>query len=195
MDAFPFKDIAHRVGHVGVFAADQLRSHLDDGHIGTKAPVYLGELEPDIAATDHHQVLRHALKLQDRAVGEIGNLVQARQIRHDRTPADIDENARSGQKLWADPQLLRPLELSRALEDRASPHVTQPVLDPFARICGDSCRPAPDLAHVDPDRLIQHDAIVRAAPRQMRGVSAGDQRLGRHAAGVDTGAAELVALD
>ena len=39
------------------------------------------------------------------------------------------------------------------------------------------------------------DAELGAAPRDVRGVGARDQRLGRHAAGVDAGAAEQLALD
>src|SRR5207248_1902836 len=34
-----------------------------------------------------------------------------------------------------------------------------------------------------------------SSPRRMRGLGAGDQRLGRHAAGIDAGAAESFALD
>ena len=45
------------------------------------------------------------------------------------------------------------------------------------------------------DRAAIDDAVIRAAARQMRGIGAGDQRLGRHAAGVDAGAAEQLALD
>jgi hypothetical protein len=74
-DPFSFKDIANGIGYVGVFTTNQPRRHLDDSHIRAKAPVHLGELEPDIATADHHQMLRHALKLQDRAVGKMGNLI------------------------------------------------------------------------------------------------------------------------
>ena len=45
------------------------------------------------------------------------------------------------------------------------------------------------------DVAVQHDAVVGGAPREMRRVRAGDQRLGRHAAGVHAGAAEQLALD
>src|SRR3546814_6876722 len=49
--------------------------------------------------------------------------------------------------------------------------------------------------HVDADFAFeQHSEIGRAA-RDMRGPRAGDQGLGRHAAGVDAGAAEQLAFD
>ena len=49
--------------------------------------------------------------------------------------------------------------------------------------------------HVDADGAVDRHAVVGGAPREMRGIGAGDQRLGRHAAGVDAGAAEQLALD
>ena len=42
---------------------------------------------------------------------------------------------------------------------------------------------------------LEDDAVVGGAPGEVRGVGAGDERLGRHAAGVDAGAAEQLALD
>ena len=42
---------------------------------------------------------------------------------------------------------------------------------------------------------VEHDAVFGGAAGEVRGVGAGDQRLGRHAAGVDAGAAEQLALD
>src|SRR5205085_6163266 len=42
---------------------------------------------------------------------------------------------------------------------------------------------------------IEHDAVLGAAPGEGRGIGAGDGRLGGHAAGVDAGAAEQMALD
>ena len=44
--------------------------------------------------------------------------------------------------------------------------------------------------HVDADRAVERHAVIGGAAREVRGIGAGDQRLGRHAAGVDAGAAE-----
>ena len=52
----------------------------------------------------------------------------------------------------------------------------------------------PHARHVDADRP-GDDAEVGGAAREVRGVGAGDQRLGRHAAGVHAGAAEQLPLD
>ena len=45
------------------------------------------------------------------------------------------------------------------------------------------------------DRPPSDDAEIGGAARQVGGIGAGDQRLGRDAAGVDAGAAEELALD
>ena len=75
-------------------------------------------------------------------------------------------------------------------------HAAQPVLDAVRARCAETVICARlDARHVDADRAVEHDAVVGAAPRQMGGIGAGDQRLGRHAAGVDAGAAEQLALD
>src|ERR1700745_3892366 len=51
------------------------------------------------------------------------------------------------------------------------------------------------LLHVDADAAVDDDAELGAAARQMRRVGAGDQRLGRRAAGIHAGAAEKLAFD
>ena len=81
-DAFAFEDLADRLRDVLVLAPDQPRTHLDNRHPGAEPPVHLREFEPDIAATDHDQVLGDAVQLQDRAVGQKRNLVDAREVRH-----------------------------------------------------------------------------------------------------------------
>ena len=81
-----------------------------------------------------------------------------------------------------------------ALEDRAPRHAAEPALDAGSgagRHCIGACL---DPGHVDLRRR-RDDAVVCRAPHDVRGVGAGDQRLGGHAAGVHTGAAEQLALD
>ena len=43
-------------------------AHLDDGDLGAEAAVHLRELQPDVAAADHHQVLGHRVELRACAV-------------------------------------------------------------------------------------------------------------------------------
>ena len=52
------QDVAHRVGHVGVLAGEQLPAPLHDRHLAAKAAEHLAELQPDVAPADHQQVAR-----------------------------------------------------------------------------------------------------------------------------------------
>ena len=98
--------------------------------------------------------------------------------------------------LVADADRVGRLEARVAVEHRAAVHAAQPALDAGARRSPRPRRRAPSPSrHVDRGRRRRRDAVVGAAPREMRGVGAGDQRLGRHAAGVDAGAAEQLPLD
>ena len=75
-------------------------------------------------------------------------------------------------------------------EDRAMLRAAQPGFNIAAGFGGDRGGAGLDPCHVNAQRPVKGEAILRAAPRRMRGLGAGDQRLGRHAAGIDAGAAE-----
>src|SRR5215212_1307139 len=51
-------DVRDRFGYVRVFAAHQLAAPLHYGYLAAEAPEHLGELQPDVAAAEHEQVLR-----------------------------------------------------------------------------------------------------------------------------------------
>src|SRR4051812_12817011 len=53
-----------------IFARDQARPRLDDAHGAAEAAVHLAELESDIAATQHDQVPRQGIEIQEGAVGQ-----------------------------------------------------------------------------------------------------------------------------
>ena len=113
-----------------------------------------------------------------------------------RAAADVDEDARRGQLLVADADGRRRLRSAPCPWKTVQPcHAAQPTLDAVARVGDDRVGARLDLRHVDARRAVEHDAVVGRASREVRGVGAGDQRLGRHAAGVDAGAAEQLALD
>ena len=164
----------------------------------TSAPkrrIHLRELEADVAAADDDQMLGHAVERQHRRVGEERHVVDARHVGHERAAADVDEDARRGQQLVADADGVRALEPGVPLDDRAAGHAAQPFLDAGRARWRDGVGARLDLGHVDPDAAVEDDAVVGGAAREVRGIGAGDQRLGRHAAGVDAGAAEELALD
>ena len=98
------------------------------------------------------------------------------------------------QELLADPHRMWILKTGMVAKDGAAVHPVQPVLDTRAVVEHDLVFACFDFRHVHADRS-GPDAVVPAAPGQVRGVGAGHQRLGRNASGVDTGAAEQFAFD
>ena len=83
----------------------------------------------------------------------------------------------------------------RARAAPCSPHAAQPVLDAAARARHHGVGARLDARHVHGDGALDDDAVVARAARQVRGVGAGDQRLGGHAPGVDARPAEQRPLD
>src|SRR5947207_3806677 len=140
-------------------------------------------------------MLRDAVVSEHRAVGQIRHPVDAGQWRDEGAPADIDEDARRGQPLLGDRDGIAAEKAGMALQYRAARHIAQPALDAGAGIGRDRVGPHLDPGHVDAGRRVEHDAVLGAAPREVRGIGTGDERLGGHAAGVDAGAAEQMALD
>ena len=82
-----------------------------------------------------------------------------------------------------------------ALEHGNVGSALEPLLDAVRGATGDFVLARLDALHVDLDRCVDHDSVIGGVPRQVRRIRAGNQRLGRHAAGVDTGAAEVIAFD
>ena len=181
--------------NVWVLAPDQPRHPFDDGHVGAESSIHLRELETDVAPTDDHQMFRQTVERQHRRIGEVWHLADARKIRHDGAAADVEKNTRRRQQLIADTNGVRRLEAGVPHEHTAAGHAVEPFLYPAARVAGDRIGPRLHARHVDTDRAVRNDAVVGAATGEMRGICAGDERLGRHATGVDAGAAEQLSLD
>ena len=121
--------------------------------------------------------------------------MHARQVGDARAPADVEEDARRRRTSRADANRAgaskRAWPWTTVQPSMPRSHFSTPL-----RESPDTCRLAPSTrCHVDADGTVDHDAVFGGAARQMRGIGAGDQRLGRRAAGVDAGAAEQLALD
>src|SRR5438067_13183595 len=65
-DAILFKDLAHCLRYVGIFACNQTRVALHDRDFGAEAPIHLTELQPDVAPADDDHVLRLRIELHYR---------------------------------------------------------------------------------------------------------------------------------
>src|SRR5262249_23604531 len=85
------RNIGDGGGGIRVLPRNEARRQFDDGDIATEAAIDLREFETDVTAADHDQVRRQGIEREDRAVGEIVDLVEARDIRDERPTSDIDE--------------------------------------------------------------------------------------------------------
>src|SRR5262249_1325308 len=94
-DLYPlaFENLLHRGRDFGILALDQAVRHLDHGHLAPESPVDLSELEPDVAATDDHEVARQLFERKQACVGEGGNLIDTRKIRNVCPGSHIEENS------------------------------------------------------------------------------------------------------
>src|ERR1700720_1060133 len=69
VDAILLQDRQNFSGDVRIFAAEQLRSLLRDGHAAAKSAEKLAEFKPDIAAADDEEMLGNGVEFHDgRAV-------------------------------------------------------------------------------------------------------------------------------
>ena len=195
VDSLAFQDLAHRYRHIRVLATDQARAFFQHGDAGAETTIHLRILQPDITSTDDQQMRRHLLKGQDRGVGQVRDVVQAGHVRHRGTAADIEEDPRRGELFVADAQGLRILETCMPLDHRTAVHAIQPRAHTEARVGDDGVGARLHLDHVDTRLAGQHHAEIRRAARHVRGTRAGNQGLGRHAAGIDAGTTEQPALD
>ena len=151
-DAFALENLLHGLRHVLVFAADHAIGHLHDRDLAAEPPERLAELEPDVAAADHDQVLGQQVEVEDRGVGEVVDGVEARHRRDQRAAADVDEDPIGREPIVADADFVRADEARVALIDGAVREPAQPGLDAFARLSRDLVLPRLDPLHVDANR-------------------------------------------
>ena len=91
MNALALYNFLYGRRYIFVFAMDQARRHLKDGDLAPKSPVHLAEFQTNITTAHDNQVLRKKVDVHHRAVGQILDLVQPRQLRHNRASANIDK--------------------------------------------------------------------------------------------------------
>src|SRR5712692_858344 len=116
-------------GDVFVLSVYQARAHFYDGDFTTETPVHLAELQADIAASHNHQMLRQEIDFHHRRVREKFDLVESRHRRHDSPASHIDEDAFCREQILSYADLMRSLEASVPLIDRAVLDALQPAFD------------------------------------------------------------------
>jgi hypothetical protein len=93
LDAFITENPLHLIRDVRILtAAHEPGPVLDDRHAAAEAAVSLGELEADIAATEHDQMCRHIVELESFDMGERPRRFQAGNIRNGGVRSDVEEN-------------------------------------------------------------------------------------------------------
>ncbi len=195
VDAFLREDAVDRGGDLLVFATDQPRPHLDDGHLGAEPAKHLSELEADVAAADDQEMPWHRVQIHHRAVRKERDSIQSLQGRDGGAPADVDEDPIGAQHLVRHRDLRGAAEPGVSRKDVAARQTAKPLLHAAARPLGDRVFPLLDAPHVDAHAAADEDAVVAGAPCQVSGIGARHHRLRRDAARVDARAAESMALD
>ncbi len=74
---------------------------LQDSDFGAEAAIHLRELQANVAATDHDEMLRQKVDAHHGGVVEIGDLVEAFNRRDDGAAADVDEDLAGGEAVVA----------------------------------------------------------------------------------------------
>jgi hypothetical protein len=106
-DAFGFECFLEFGGNFRILAGNNLRAVVKDGDAAAVAAEHLAEFEADVTTTEHEQVLRHSCELHDAFVGEIGDGLEAGDLRNRGTTAGIDEDFVAFEQVVADSDLMR----------------------------------------------------------------------------------------
>ena len=194
-DALVLQHLGDGLGDVGILAPDQVRVLLHHRDLRPQAAKDLRKFQADVAAADHHQMLRQRAQLQDRGVVQRTDLIKPRQLRGACASAHVEEDARCTEFLRAHAQPIRRDKAGMATDQLHTRRLRQPLLHAGARRIADRVRTRHHLRQVDLHRAGNAHAIVPRAPGQVRHARACHQGLGRHAAGIDAGAAHQVPLD
>ena len=199
IDAVFLEDLAHGVGDVVVLAGEEVTAALDHGHGATEATEHLREFETDVAATEHDQVLRGLVQLHDRGRVEVRNIGEAVDLWRGVSGTGVDED-QVGRQLLLGVAVAGDTETARSGEGGRAANEIEPLgrFDPFLATGAEGLDDLP-LALPD-DRLIDRDRagldpVIGAAAGEPGHAGAGHHGLGRRAAVIDAGAADLVPLD
>ena len=120
VDALVLEDLLDGGRNVLVLTGCQPRPLLDDGDLGTEAPVHLGELERDVAAADDDEMFRQRVQVEDSDVGHVVDVGEPRHVRHHGPAADVEEDLVGLQNLVVDADGVRIGETGMAADQRAA---------------------------------------------------------------------------
>ena len=194
-DALAFEDDADRVGDVGILAREQPVVARDDRDGGAEAPEHLRVFERDIRAAEHDEMVRDVVEREDGAVRQRIDLVEPRDRGTRGAAAHVEEDPWRAETPVADLDRVARDEAGMAADQGHAVGAVEPGLEPFPRLPRDPGGAAHRPRQIDRHRSRNDDAELGGAAGRVRDRGAGDERLGRRAAGVDAGAADAVPLD
>jgi hypothetical protein len=189
--SFGGEDFLQLVGHVVVLARQQVLALVDDSHLTAEAVEHLAELKPDVAAADDDEVLGELAQLHQAGVGEIAGLLQPFNLGNQWARAGVDEDPLAFDNVIAHLQRVRAGEACMVkveLQCRPFGHV---ILLPGAERRDDLLLAFDHSGQVHADIRSAH-APARPVARVESHLCRGHHRLGRRAAGVDAGAAQVL---
>ena len=192
--ALSFQRRADRFRDVTVFARDQPVVAFDDGDLCAEAPLHLSELKADVASSDDDEVLRHPLECHHVGIVEIRDIGDPGYIGDARPAPDVQKDLRGIQYPVSDHDRRRAGETCMTSQERQPIHRTKRGFTTFARVARDLECPSRGDLHVEPDGS-RHNAKFRTAPGKVHRPRARNQRLGRHATGIDASPTYKFALD
>jgi hypothetical protein len=140
-------------------------------------------------------VIGQFVERQKAGIGEVRAGVEPGDGRDGRAPSGVDEDLGGCEERVADGDFVIAGETRVALNDGAFLGAAQPLFDAHFRLAGDLAHPGFHFGHVHADVALDEHAVVRGPVDDVGGARAGDESLGRNAAGIHAGAAETVALD
>jgi hypothetical protein len=181
--------------YVLVFAPDEPRTHLHHRDAAAEAADHLRELESYVAPADDEQVLRQEPDVHHRHVGQVRHGVEPRHRRNERPAADVDKDPVRREAVAVHLHRRRTAETRMSAKDLGAFQAGYPLLHVLARSRDDRVFACLDARHVDARPAVDAHPVLAGAPRQVRGIGARDHSLGRRAAVVHAGPAELSLLD
>ncbi len=176
-DALGLERRAQRHAHVGILAPDDVVGVLDHRHLAAETAVHLAELEADVAAADHQQVLRHLVEVHHVAVGEVGDAVDAGDRQDQRPGAGVEDHDVAAEAAPVHLDGVGVDEAPLAAEEGDVGAAAGVLLLPAAPAGDDLVLQFADLLHVDVDP-VGVDAVAGAVAGGMGDVGARQHPLG-----------------
>ena len=205
LDALLLEALAREGRDLGVLDRQDLRQHLDHGHLGADRAIERGELDADGAGADHQQRLRHAVRHHRLEIGPDQLLVGLEARQHARPRAGGDDDVLgligAGRQRALRRFALRRLhrDLAGRVDRRLAPDHRDLVLlhqeaDAVVEPLRHAARALDDLRGVEAD-IVGRQAVILGVLHVVVDLRRAQQRLGRDAAPVEADAAEIIALD